>query len=113
MKIDEFSTDGLEIFFENLQKMKRRHDTELPELSKIVLNGRDMRLVQQARIVSQIERLLSRSNKKLYVVPVEQGFPKAQQLHVPLQDLADVKKETLEIIRTLATDLSHGTGAEE
>lgn len=113
LKIDEFSTDGLEIFFENLQKMKRRHDTELPELSKIVLNGRDMRLVQQARIVTQIERLLSRSNKKLYVVPVEQGFPKAQQLHVPLQDLADVKKETLEIIRTLATDLSHGTGADE
>ena len=29
------------------------------------------------------------------------------------KDLADVKKETLEIIRTLATDLSHGTGAEE
>ena len=113
LKIDEFSTDGLQIFFDNLQKMKRRHDTDLPELSKIVLNVRDMRLVQQNRIVSQLEALAEKTGRSLYIVPVDQTFPKAQSVHVPIQMLEGTKKETLEVIKLLAEDLSHGVGVDE
>lgn len=106
LKIDEFSADGLQIFFDNLTKMKRRHMTDLPDLSKIVLNVRDNRLVQQDQIVQQLEFLASKTNKKLYIVPVDQAFPKAQQVHVPIQNYDGVKKETIDVIKQLAADLS-------
>lgn len=106
LKIDEFSADGLQIFFDNLTKMKRRHMTDLPDLSKIVLNVRDNRLVQQEQIVQQLEFLASKTNKKLYIVPVDQAFPKAQQVHVPIQNFDGVKKETLAVVKQLAADLS-------
>lgn len=106
LKIDEFSADGLQIFFDNLTKMKRRHMTDLPDLSKIVLNVRDNRLVQQDQIVQQLEFLASKTNKKLYIVPVDQAFPKAQQVHVPIQNYDGVKKETLAVVKQLAADLS-------
>ena len=106
LKIDEFSADGLQIFFDNLTKMKRRHMTDLPDLSKIVLNVRDNRLVQQDKIVQQLEFLASKTNKKLYIVPVDQAFPKAQQVHVPIQNFDGVKKETLAVVKQLAADLS-------
>lgn len=106
LKIDEFSADGLQIFFDNLTKMKRRHMTDLPDLSKIVLNVRDNRLVQQDQIVQQLEFLASKTNKKLYIVPVDQAFPKAQQVHVPIQNFDGVKKETLAVVKQLAADLS-------
>lgn len=106
LKIDEFSVDGLQIFFDNLKKMKRRHDTELPELTKIVLNIRDYRLIQQASIYSQIEELAKKSNKTLYTIPVDQAFPKAQQVHCPIQFIDGVKKETSETIKKLAKDIA-------
>ena len=106
LKIDEFSAEGLQIFFDNLTKMKRRHMTDLPDLSKIVLNVRDNRLVQQDQIVQQLEFLASKTNKKLYIVPVDQAFPKAQQVHVPIQNYDGVKKETLAVVKQLAADLS-------
>ena len=106
LKIDEFSADGLQIFFDNLTKMKRRHMTDLPELSKIVLNVRDNRLVQQDKIVAQLEALANKTNKKLYVVPVDQAFPKAQQVHVPIQLFEGVKKETITVVKQLASDLA-------
>lgn len=106
LKIDEFSADGLQIFFDNLTKMKRRHMTDLPDLSKIVLNVRDNRLVQQDKIVQQLEFLANKTNKKLYIVPVDQAFPKAQQVHVPIQNFDGVKKETLAVVKQLAADLS-------
>lgn len=112
LKIDEFSTDGLQIFFKNLTQLKRKFDTELPELSKIVLNVRDYRLIQQASIVNQLEIMANKANKNLYVVPVDQAFPKAQQKHCPIQLLSDTKKETLDVVTKLAQDLSTGVGNE-
>ncbi len=106
LKIDEFSADGLTLFFDNLQKMKRRHDTDLPELTKIVLNARDYRLVQQAHLVDVIQKMAVKSNKKIYIIPIEQSFPKAQQLHIPIQKLDSTKKETLKVIKELANDLA-------
>ena len=99
LNIDEFSKDGLVIFIDNLNKMKRRYDSELPVINKLILNSRDKRLIQQDDIIEQIK---SSTNCELYIIPVDQAFKKAQSVHVPVQYLEGVKKETLSVISELA-----------
>ncbi len=108
LRIDSFSTDGLQIFFDNLKKMKRRFETDLPVLTKLILNARDMRVMQQNSIVEQVQLLAEKTNRKVYIFPIDQAFPKAQQIHVPVQNLDGVKKETLSVIKRLADDLAEG-----
>lgn len=105
LSIDEFSSDGLITFLQNIDSLKDRYDTDKPKMNKIVLNSRDLRLVQQA---DYLEKIRSATDAKLYVVPVDQGFRKAQSVHVPLQYLEGVKKETLSVISELSSDLENG-----
>lgn len=100
--IDEFSKDGLIIFIDNLVRMKRSYDSDLPIINKLILNGRDGRLTQQADILSEIKKI---SDCGLYIVPVDQAFKKAQSVHVPIQFLDSTKKETLQVISSLANDI--------
>lgn len=102
LNIDEFSSDGLITFMDNIDSMKDRYDTDKPKMNKLVLNSRDLRLVQQA---DYLEKIKSATKSELYVVPVDQGFRKAQSVHVPVQMLEGVKKETLSVISKLADDL--------
>ena len=102
LNIDEFSSDGLITFMQNIDSLKERYDTDKPKMNKIVLNSRDLRLVQQA---DYLEKIKAATNSKLYIVPVDQSFRKAQSVHVPLQYLEGVKKETLSVISELSSDL--------
>ena len=102
LNIDEFSSDGLITFMQNIDSLKDRYDTDKPKMNKIILNSRDLRLVQQA---DYLEKIKAATDSKLYIVPVDQGFRKAQSVHVPLQHLEGVKKETLSVIKTLSRDL--------
>ena len=88
--------------------MKRRFETDLPVLTKLILNARDMRVMQQNSIVEQVQLLAEKTNRKVYIFPIDQAFPKAQQIHVPVQNLDGVKKETLSVIKRLADDLAEG-----
>ena len=99
LNIDEFSKDGLIIFIDNLNKMKKRYDTELPVINKLILNSRDKRLTQQDDIIRQIQNSVPCS---LYIVPVDQSFKKAQSIHVPIQYMSETKKETLTVISEIA-----------
>lgn len=99
LNIDEFSKDGLIIFLENLNKMKKRYDSELPIINKLVLNSRDLRLSQQDDIIREIKKA---TNCELYVIPVDQAFKKAQSVHAPVQFLQGTKKETLNVISSIA-----------
>lgn len=99
LNIDEFSKDGLIIFIDNLNKMKKRYDTELPVINKLILNSRDRRLSQQDDIIRQIKSSVPCA---LYIVPVDQAFKKAQSVHAPIQCMADTKKETLQVIAEIA-----------
>ncbi len=103
LNIDEFSSDGLITFMQNIEKLRERYDTDKPRMDKIVLNSRDLRLIQQA---DYLEKIRSATDSKLYIIPVDQGFRKAQSVHVPLQYLEGVKKETLSVISRLADDIS-------
>lgn len=103
LNIDEFSSDGLITFMQNIEKLRERYDTDKPRMDKIVLNSRDLRLIQQA---DYLEKIHSATDSKLYIIPVDQGFRKAQSVHIPLQYLEGVKKETLSVISQLADDIS-------
>lgn len=102
LNIDEFSSDGIITFMQNIDSLKDRYDTDKPKMNKIILNSRDLRLVQQA---DYLEKIKTATDSKLYIVPVDQGFRKAQSVHVPLQHLEGVKKETLSVIKNLSRDL--------
>ena len=102
LNIDEFSSDGLITFMQNIDSLKDRYDTDKPKMNKIVLNSRDLRLVQQTDYLKKIK---AATDSKLYIVPVDQGFRKAQTVHIPLQYLEGVKKETLSVIAELSSDL--------
>lgn len=99
LNIDEFSKDGLVIFLDNLNRMKKRYDSELPVINKLILNSRDCRLSQQDDIIRQIKES---TNCELYIVPVDQSFKKAQSIHAPVQYLQGTKKETLNVISNIA-----------
>ena len=103
LNIDEFSSDGLITFMQNIEKLRERYDTDKPRMDKIVLNSRDLRLIQQA---DYLEKIRAATDSKLYIIPVDQGFRKAQSVHIPLQYLEGVKKETLSVISQLADDVS-------
>lgn len=102
LNIDEFSSDGLITFMQNIDSLKDRYDTDKPKMDKIILNSRDLRLVQQA---DYLEKIKSATDSKLYIVPVDQSFRKAQSVHVPVQYLEGTKKETLSLIKELSSDI--------
>ncbi|MGN0730366.1 MAG: ParA family protein [Treponema sp.] len=102
LNIDEFSSDGLITFMQNIDSLKDRYDTDKPKMDKIILNSRDLRLVQQA---DYLEKIKSATDSKLYIVPVDQAFRKAQSVHVPVQYLEGTKKETLSVIKELSSDI--------
>ena len=102
LNIDEFSSDGLITFMQNIDSLKDRYDTDKPKMNKIILNSRDLRLVQQA---DYLEKIKTATDSKLYIVPVDQAFRKAQSVHVPIQYLEGTKKETLSVIQELSSDI--------
>lgn len=105
LNIDEFSNDGLITFIDNLAKMKDRLDVEKPLLKTIILNGRDLRLVQQKDYIERITQSVA-GKVQLFIVPIDQAFKKAQSIHIPLQFLEGAKKETLKVIGDIASSLS-------
>lgn len=102
LKFDEFSKDGLISFLANIDSMKDRYDTEKPKIDKIILNGRDLRLIQQQGILEEIE---SSTNSKVFIIPTDPSFSKAQAVHYPVQYLDGTKKQTLETISNLTEAL--------
>lgn len=105
LNIDEFSTDGLITFHQNIESLRERYDTEKPKMNKIVLNGRDLRLAQQNEY---IEKLQTETNMNLYIIPVDQTFKRGQSVHYPIQSLSETKKETLSVINSLAQAIKNG-----
>lgn len=100
MQVDYFSTDGLQIFIDNLTTMRKDYDSlEKPYFSKIIMNVKDNRIKYQDDMMDQLKTL---KNFEFLTIPVDQAFKKAQTSHVAVQDYPGVKKETLEAIKTIA-----------
>lgn len=101
LRLEDFSKDGLITFLDNIKDMQERHDCDEDDLTlnKLVLNARDMRIAQQEEYFEEIKKS-TKSN--IFVVPVDQAFPKAQKYHYPIQMFDITKKQTLEVIQELA-----------
>lgn len=101
MMIDRFSFDGLEIFIENLNDLKKRQRLgEKPVINRIILNGKDNRLSTQAGKLEALKQTIPESIK-MNILPVDQAFKKAQDSHLPIESV-DAKKETLAAIEEIA-----------
>lgn len=105
LNLDEFSRDGLEIFVNSLNQLKENYDSDKPKITKLVINGRDLRLVQQANYLVNLQNTAKNHNLQIYIIPVDQNFKKGQELHVPVQMMSGTKKETLETLSKLSDDL--------
>lgn len=106
MMIDRFSFDGLEIFMTNLQDLKSRAKrvSKAAEIKRLVLNSKDNRLATQEGKIDALIKTLP-ENMKLHVIPVDQAFKKAQDMHEPIETV-EPKKETLTVIKEIAKELS-------
>ena len=104
MQVDYFSTDGLQIFLDNLSTLKKDFDSnEKPEFNKIVMNVKDNRIKYQDDMISQLKNL---KKFDFFMIPVDQAFKKAQTMHICVQDFASCKKETLDAIADIARSLA-------
>ncbi len=107
LQLDEFSKDGLQIFNDRLNTFindNMEEDEPRPVFNKIVFNAKDDRIAQQGIILKQFLPLKAHGYK-LYVIPVDQSFRKAQSAHISIQDFSGTKKETLDTLSDLAEDL--------
>ena len=106
LQFNEFSKDGLEIFTENLRDARKR--LRIPSnkaiQNKIILNAKDDRIKQQSIILEGMKQL-ENAGYKLFIIPVDQAFNKAQAIHVSIQDLAGTKGETLTAIDEIIQEI--------
>jgi len=109
LQFNEFSKDGFKIFTTNLADARKRlhipNDKAL--LNKIVLNAKDDRIKQQQDVMATLQEL-ENGGYKLFVIPVDQAFNKAQGLHTSIHELAGTKKETLQEIENIAKAVING-----
>ncbi len=111
LKLDRFSYDGLKTFKINLDAMKKRYDNcygvsvnGKPYLNKLILNENNNAITQCRDLVTQY-KALEPNGYKVFVIPTDTGFRKAQTTSVPVQSIAGSKKETLESLAQIAQAL--------
>ena len=109
LQFNEFSKDGLQIFTDNLTNAKKRLHipAEKATFNKIILNAKDERIKQQSDIFNTFKQLET-IGYRLFVVPVEQAFNKAQAMHTAIQELVGTKKETLQAIGEIVKAVTNG-----
>lgn len=111
LKLDRFSHDGLKTFKVNLDKMKKRYNNcygvsvdGKPFLNKLILNENNNAIAQCRDLVAQY-KTLEPNGYKIFIIPTDTSFRKAQTTSVPVQMLVGSKKETLDSITGIAEAL--------
>lgn len=106
LMIDSFSFDGLEIFISNLNDLKARTKriSRGSEINRLILNGKDNRLSIQSKKIDGLRKTCP-ENMQLHIIPVDQAFKNAQDMHEPVDNMG-AKKETLEALAEIAKSIS-------
>lgn len=104
LHLDNFSTDGIEIFFYNLSNLKKSYRLgDNPKFNKIVLNGlNNTKKLDKKFLAYFMEKF---DTTELFVIPTDPIFGKAQATNHFIQDFQDTKKETKENIYLLASKI--------
>ena len=77
---------------------------DIPLLNKLILNENNNAIAQCKDLVAQY-KALEPSGYKVFVIPTDTGFRKAQTTSVPVQSIAGSKKETLDALSEIAQAL--------
>jgi chromosome partitioning protein len=101
---DAFAVSGLEIFSDNLKRLRADEEIEKPYFSRIIINGIDGRIKLHASV---IEKMKSAAKEvfNFYEIPVDPCFRAAQDAGLTIQALSSAKKETLDEIKRLSCDI--------
>lgn len=103
---DPFGLDGIEIFGANIIDARQKMHTSKPVYSKIVITAVDNRIKQHSQIINDMKD--KALGLKLYLIPVDQVYRRAQTEHKTIQAMGDAKGETLEVMQALAKDIYGG-----
>lgn len=109
---EEFAIRGLYTLCANIAALRNRFDLSIRDtnerVNKWVITAIDRRVDLQKSLTKWVETAIAekRTYVKLYKLPVDQSFPKAQEAHIPVQQIKTIKQETSDTIKELALDLS-------
>lgn len=97
MMMDPLSVDGLTSFLNNISDYKKRKRVDNPKIKSVVLNNFDKRMAMSKNI---LENMMT-TEYQLYVIQTDQNFKRAINARLPVQYVADTKKDILETIQAL------------
>jgi chromosome partitioning protein len=102
---DIFGIDGLQIFYQNLAALRENMNLSprQPAYNKIIVNAIDHRIRQHEEVLATIKRM--ENTYRMYYIPVEPAFRKAQASKVVIQALSGVKPETAAELNRLIQNL--------
>ena len=101
---DVYGQDGLHIFAENLDALKRRQRANQPAYNKILFNAYDRRITSHEKILNELK---TETGDKMYVYcfPTDPIYRKAQDKNAVIQELTGAKAETKAELCRLAKDI--------
>jgi chromosome partitioning protein len=101
---DTYGSDGLTIFLDNLDALKRDHRAKQPAYNKILFNAYDRRITSHERILNELKSGAG-ENMDVYCFPTDPIYRRAQDKRTVIQDLHGAKPETRQELSRLTADL--------
>jgi chromosome partitioning protein len=101
---DTYGADGLTIFSDNLDALKRSQRARQPAYNKILFNAYDRRITSHERILNELKAGAD-GNMDIYCFPTDPIYRRAQDKRTVIQELNGAKPETRAEISRLAADL--------
>jgi len=101
---DTYGADGLTIFIDNLETLKRDQRAKQPAYNKILFNAYDKRITSHGRILNELKSGAG-ENMEIYCFPTDPIYRRAQDKRTVIQELTGAKPETKAEINRLAIDL--------
>lgn len=108
LQLDQFSIEGLQIFFNNLMRYYKdlEEDTPKPNLNKIIINEINASFSQHNSLLAEIEKTFSKKYQ-IFTIPQDQDFKHAQTYKIAVQDVTK-KPATLKALKEVAAAISGG-----
>lgn len=103
MELAQYAQEGLIGIFNSVESLHDRYETDKPKIKNIICNKYNAGLLIQQMVLSELKPMEERGYS-LYVIPVDQAFPKSQKMSVPLQFMSGVKQETLSTIKSICDE---------
>jgi chromosome partitioning protein len=101
---DTYGSDGLTIFLDNLDALKRDQRAKQPAYNKILFNAYDRRITSHERILNELKSGTG-ENMDVYCFPTDPIYRRAQDKRTVIQELRGAKPETRRELSRLASDL--------